>query len=158
MFDYTPMSEEAAQQARYRLLDDGEYEAVIEKATHKVSSKGNNMLELEITAFDRNNVPVRLKDYLIFTDSMSWKIRHCCDSVDLLKEYEEQKFTPELLVGKATRILVSSQKGQIIPVEKLNGKPPGSVYPDKNVIYDYVKKENQKPLVAGFKDDLDVPF
>lgn len=155
MFDYTPMTEEQAQKERYHLLEDGEYDAVAVKVTHRISPAQNNMFEIDWHVFDKSGQPVEVKDFLVFTNKMMWKVIHCADSCGILKEYEDKKFTPELLQGQHSRVLVSQQKGNPIPSDKLRGKPEGTCYPDKNVIYDYVKMENQKKL---FKDDQDIPF
>ncbi len=58
MFDYEPMSEQDALKARFQLLNDGEYDAVIDKAEARVSSGGNNMIEVHLTIFDETGKPI----------------------------------------------------------------------------------------------------
>lgn len=155
MFDYPVLTEEQAQKERYNLLPDGEYEAYAAKVTHRVSPAGNNMFEVLWHVFGKSGQPVEVKDFLVFTTKMMWKVIHCADSCGIIKDYEEKKLTPELLQGQNSRVLISQQKGVPIPSDKLRGQPEGTCYPDKNVIYDYVKLENQKKI---FKDDQDIPF
>jgi hypothetical protein len=65
-----------------------------------------------------------------------------------------------MLPGRNVRVILGTQIGNEIPADKLNGKPPGSRYPDKNVVQDYVKKADQKAVskpVDDFQDDL-IPF
>ena len=160
MFDYEPMSEQDAMKARFQLLEDGEYEAVIEKAEARLSSTGNNMIEVHLNVYDATGKPNPIRDYWVFTPNMMWKAIHGSDSAGLAKEYEERKFHPDMLPGRNVRVILGLQRGNEIPADKLNGKPPGSRYPDKNVVQDYVKKADQKAVskpVDNFQDDL-IPF
>jgi len=62
MFDYEPMSEQDAMKARFQLLEDGEYEAVIEKAEARLSSTGNNMIEVHLNVYDATGKPNPIRD------------------------------------------------------------------------------------------------
>lgn len=162
LFDYEVLTEDQANKERYQLLNDGMYPAVIKRVEHKVSSTGNNMYELDLDVYDENGRNHFIRDYVVFTRSMSWKVIHFADSTGTLAEYESKKFTPDLLLNKSCVVMLKTQQGGEIPSEKLNGKPVGSRYPDKNVIQDYVKKCDQVAQKKVANSDLpfndDLPF
>jgi hypothetical protein len=166
MFNYDVMTEEAAMQKRYHLLPDGEYDAVIATSEDKVSANsGNPMMDMTLDVYDLQGVPHTVRDFLVFTENMMWKVIYCADSAGLLKEYEEKKFCSELVKGKTVRVKITTEVGGEIPQDKLKGKSPGSRYPDKNKVAYYIKKGDQKssspPLKTEddpFADDSDIPF
>lgn len=162
MFDYDVMTEEEAMKERFQLLDDGEYDAVIDTISERLSSTGNNMIEVNLSVYDKNGKPHPIRDFWVFTPKMMWKIIHGCKSAGLSVEYENKTFNPVMLSGKCVRVLISTQTGKMIPNEKLNGKPQGSVYPDKNSVDDYIAcmtnvTKASQPVDDGF-GDKDVPF
>ena len=157
MFNYEVLTEDEAMKERYQLLSDGDYQGVIKKATCKTSYSGNNMLELEVDIYDENGKVHPIKDFLVFTKSMLWKVIHCTQSSGTFEQYEQKKLTPELLENKNIIASIRIQKGSEIPIERLNGKPEGSKYPDKNVVLDYIKKEGfevKQKEEDIFDDDL----
>lgn len=161
MFHYEVMSENEAMQERFHLLKEGEYDAIISASQDTVSANsGNPMMDMTVSVFDDNGKSHDVRDFLVFTKTMMWKVVHCADSAGLLPEYEAQKFCSDTVTGKRVRVKVAVEQGGIIPDDKLKGKAPGSRYPDKNKIEDYVRKEDQKPLEnsgTAFLDD-DTPF
>ena len=165
-FIYEPMSEEAAINARFKLMDEGSYKGVIEHVESKQSQKGNPMLVVTLRVWNADGLPSELTDYIVSMPSMIWKLRHLCESAGLLKEFEEKKFQPDMLLGKNVMVMIKTQPGKEIPYDKLNGKEPGAKYPAKNVIDDYITlRENSsngmKPLPeekALFDNDTDLPF
>ncbi len=161
MFTYDPITEEQAMRERYQLLPDGEYDGVIEKAEARVSGSGNPMIDTTITVYDKQGRTHSIRDFLVFTPNMQWKAIHCAKSCGLEKEYEEKKFCPEIMVKKNVRVLLGSQTGKVIPTEKLNGKAPGALYPDKNVIEDYLARNGETVNKVTAQDDFisdDIPF
>lgn len=164
MFAYDVMSEREAMQERFQLLKEGEYDAVIESSQDKVSaSSGNPMMDITLQVFDENGKPHAVRDFLVFTKTMMWKVVHFADSAGLIQAYEEQKLCSDVAIGNQVRVKITIEEGGFIPKDKLKGKPIGSKYPDKNKVDDYVKKEDQKPLASNasdadpFKDD-DISF
>jgi len=160
MFSYDVMTEEEAMRERFQLLEDGEYNAVITRAEARISTNsGNPMIEVDLDVYDKNGRAHVVRDFLVFTRSMTWKVIHCTNAVGLQKEFESKQLQPEMLVNKNVRVMVSVQAGGLIPTDRLKGKPEGSKYPDKNVIQDYVGQtelslvEKEEP----FFDDS-VPF
>jgi hypothetical protein len=165
-YNYQPLSEEEAQRKRYKLMDDGIYQATIEHAEGKLSSSNNPMGVFYLRVWDKSGHPKEIKDYIPFIDSMMWKLRHLADASKLIKEFEDRKFRPELAIGKEVYVNIKTQSGKEIPLDKLNGKAPGAKYPDKNVVDDYVVKESSDNKAESkghadlpFDDDLDsIPF
>lgn len=164
-FDYNAMTEDEVQKARFQLLDGGEYDAIVDAATHEVSSKGNQMIKLSLSVFDPNGVIVPVFDYLVFTNQMMWKVKHFCDSAGLEKEYMDKKFDALLADRQNVRVKLIVQEGSFIPEAKLNGKPQGSRYPTKNAVEDYLirtpgtqaRNLSKLPEKDDF-DDKDIPF
>jgi hypothetical protein len=164
-FSYIPMSEQQAMDERYNLLKEGEYDAVITASEDRVSiNSGNSMMDMMISVFDDEGREHAVRDFLVFTPKMMWKVIHFADSAGLSQLYSKGQLCSELAVGNRVRVKITIEKGGVIPDDKLNGKPVGSVYPDKNKIEDYVKNVLQKPLPAksgaNLLDQLDedVPF
>ncbi len=154
MFAYDILTEEQAMQERFQLIKEGEYDAIISASSDTVSANsGNPMMDMTVSVFDEAGKSHDVRDFLVFTKTMMWKVVHCADSSGLLKEYEEGKFCSEVVIGKRVRVKINVEQGGIIPEDKLKGKPLGSKYPDKNKIEDYVKKEDQKPLASNTSDD-----
>lgn len=160
MFAYQIMSEYEAMQERFQLLKEGEYDAVVNESQDKLSSSGNPMMDMTVTLWDSDGKQHDIRDFLVFTTQMMWKIIHFANSAGILEEYEAGKLCSQVAINKHVRVKVTIEQGKEIPVDKLNGKTPGSKYPDKNKIEDYIKKEDQKPLEANGSDfdDKDVPF
>jgi hypothetical protein len=140
-FSYEPMTEEQAQQERYSLLKEGEYEATVEKFEGKMSSTNNRMIVLSLNVYDKAGIVHQMTDYLPLTPKMAWKLINHCKSGGLFAEYENKTWRPQMSVGKMFCVKVAVEPGSKIPTDKLKGKPEGSVYPDRNVIRDYVKQQ-----------------
>lgn len=152
MFSYQPLSEQQCNEARFQLLKDGVYEAVVKKAEYQESKSGNPMFKLTLDVFDDKGTVFFITDYLVFTPQMMFKIKHFCDSADLKEEYESGRFChPDLAVQRNVFVKIKTQKGKEIPDEKLGDKPKGSLYPDKNIVDDYV-------LIDKMRHKEDEPF
>lgn len=162
MIQYEAISEQEAMQERFQLMKEGEYDAVITASTDAISANsGNSMMDMTVSVYDENGKSHDVRDFLVFTKPMMWKIVHFADSAGILKEYEEGKLCSEVAIGKRVRVKITVEEGGEISQDKLKGKPLGSKYPDKNKVEDYIKKEDQKPLEDKQEDpfqDDDVPF
>ncbi len=153
MFAYEVMNEQQAMAERFQLLKEGEYDAIITSSEDKVSANsGNPMMDMTVTVFDKQGKAHDVRDFLVFTKAMMWKVVHFADSAGCLPGYEDGKLCSEMAIDKHVRVKVAIESGKEIPQDKLNGKPMGSKYPDKNKIEDYIKKD-ENALV-----DDDVPF
>lgn len=156
MFSYEVMSEFDAMQERFQLLKEGDYDAVISGSIDTVSANsGNPMMSMIVSVYDDSGKPHDIKDFLVFTKSMMWKVVHFVNSAGLLNEYQEQKLCSEVAIGKRVRVHITVEEGGVIPDDKLKGKAPGAKYPNKNKIEDYiVKKEGSEDSL----EDSDIPF
>jgi hypothetical protein len=165
MYTFTPMSEEEIQSSG--LLEDGIYEFEVIRSTRKTSKSNNPMAELQLKIWDKEGKIHTIFDYLVFSTIPLniRKVKHFCDAVGLQEQYKLGQM-PEELSGYSGKAHIIIQKGNEIPSEKLNGKPVGSLYPDKNVVDDYmmidevsIKNESHSKGHADLSiDDDSVPF
>jgi hypothetical protein len=156
MFHYEVMSAQEANAERFQLLKEGQYEGVITSSTDTTSSKGSPMMDMTVSVYDENGKSHEIRDFLVFTKPMMWKVVHFADSANVSKEYEAGKLCSEVVLNKRVMVKIGIENGGEIPADRLKGKPAGTRYFDKNKIEDYLKKEkhgNAEP----FEDD-DVPF
>ena len=153
MFVYNVMSEQEAIEERFNLFKEGEYDAFISASHDKQSSTGNAMMDMTLQVFDDAGKARYVRDFLVFTKTMMWKVIHFADSAGLLKQYEDGKLCSEVAIGNRVRVKIGIEEGGEIPQDKLKGKAAGSKYPDKNKVEDYIKKEDQKPLPQKAEDD-----
>lgn len=159
MFAYDVMSEQEAIEERYNLLKEGEYDAVVFNSQDKTSSNsGNPMMDIILQVFDEQGKVRHVRDFLVFTKSMMWKVIHFSDSAGILDKYEEGKLCSEVAVGKRVRVKITAEDGVEIPLDKLKGKQPGSKYPDKNKVEDYIKKNVKNTLDHEYDpfDDIEL--
>ena len=162
MFDYEVLTEEEATQERFQLLPDGEYHSVCQSSIDKISqNSGNPMMDIIWSVYDSNGKSHPVRDFLVFTKSMMWKVIHCAESTGKLQEYNDKKFCSDIIRGASCILRIGTEKGGLIPDDKLKGKAPGARYPDRNKVEDYVVgKVSMKPPVStddSFIDD-DIPF
>ena len=159
MFQYDVMSEQEAMSERFQLLKEGIYEAVVTESQDKRSSSGNPMMDMTLTVYDDLGKTHEVRDFLVFTKPMMWKVVHFADSAGCLPGYEDGKLCSQLAINKRVMVKIAIEEGKEIPLDKLNGKPQGTKYFDKNKVEDYIKKEDQKPSSgATFQDDDIPPF
>lgn len=165
MFTYEIMSEKEALSERFNLLEAGEYDAVIIKSIDTESKSGNPMMDMTVCVYDKSGKEHQIKDYLVFTRTMMWKVIEFCKSANILDVYESGKLCSDVAVNRTVRVKVSIEQGKEIPVEYLRDKPIGSKYPDKNKIdiylkinenADHKKIDNNKNNFEIIDDDL--PF
>lgn len=163
-FNYQPMTEQEALNERFQLLKDGIYDAVITKSEDRQSSSGNPMMDMTVSVYDDNGKEHSVRDFLVFMPVMMWKVINCAKSAWVLKEYEAGEFCSQVVIRKRVKVKIVTEPGKEIPVDKLNGKPRGSLYPDKNKIEDYISDDDEAALnhdnTNAMNNDLndDVPF
>jgi hypothetical protein len=160
MFHYEVYTEQQANQERFQLLKEGEYDAVIASSVDKTSANsGNPMMDMTISVFDADGKQHDVRDFLVFTKAMMWKVIRFSQAAGLTKDYEAGKLCSEVAIGNRVRVKVSIEQGSEIPADKLKGKPAGSRYPDKNKIDDYIVVSTGSPTtdVPPFPDD-DIQF
>jgi hypothetical protein len=121
------------------------------------------MYEVDLDIYDVNGVIRSVRDFWVFSRTMSWKVIHAAEACGLIEEYKNKTFLPEVIRNKNCLVSVRTQEGKEIPMDKLKGKPVGSKYPTKNVINDYLKL-NQSDINAPVKNKVedqfsdDIPF
>lgn len=118
------------------LPDNSIYDFDVLKAIEKKSKQGNDMIEINIGLYVTESIGPRIFDYLL--PSMEAKLRHFCDTVGLLREYESGRLNAEMCDGRSGKVKIGIQKGKPKPGTDGN-------YPDKNVVKDYVCRP-AKPL------------
>jgi len=163
MFDYTVMSKEEAEKARYSLLDKGTYEAALKVIEDRLSKNGDPQIILNVNVYDKNGNIHIIKEWLTFSKKMMWKVLHCMKACGLQDEYTSKKFQPLMLDNKVVKVSVGIQKGQPIPDHKLGDRPPGTFYPDQNCIDDYCVSVNHEPsklnpIKSDPEFDSEIPF
>ena len=161
-FSYTALTESEAMAERFQLLKEGEYDAVITSSKDTISANsGNNMMDMTVTVFDNDGRSHDVRDFLVFTKPMMWKVVHFANSANIFNEYQAGNLCSDIVVNKSVRVKIGIEKGKEIPMEKLNGKTSGSCYPDRNKIESYIIKNvsvtGENPKDSDIKDD-DIPF
>ena len=160
MFAYPVMDEEQAMNERFQILKAGEYDAVVQTSEDKVSANsGNPMMDITLSIYDAEGNTHPVRDFLVFTKSMMWKVIHCANSSGLANIYQQQKFCSLALLGRRVRVKLGIEEGKEIPHDKLNGKPSGSKYNAKNKVEDYIQVGNHATVANALQEsDDDVPF
>ena len=155
---FQPYSREEAEKKRSTLMPEGRYNARIVTAEEKVSNSGNDMIELEVEVYGPEG-KVIIRDWLLNTDRMAWKLQHFAEACKLEKKYERGELTADDCEGQscAVEVTVETQK----PTAKYPNPRP------QNRITDYMAQEfaHVAPPSTGGKattsekiDDDDVPF
>lgn len=158
-FQYDVLSEQEAMAERFQLLKEGEYDAVISESTDKVSANsGNPMMDMTIKVYDASGTAHEVRDFLVFTKKMMWKVVHFAESAGISRIYESGKLCSDNVINCRVKVKIGVEEGKEIPAEKLNGKPAGAKYSDKNKVEDYIKHSGSKSKVETVDEDEDVPF
>lgn len=120
--NFTPKTEEELNKSV--LLQKGEYDFEVMKAEEALSKSGNDMIKLTLKVYGPNGETAHVYDYLLV--AMEFKLKHFCDSVGLVAEYESGQLTADMCGGRAGRCKLAVETDA-------SGK-----YDDKNVVKDYV--------------------
>ena len=163
MLNYQVMSEKEAMEERFCLLKEGIYDAVITESQDKVSQSGNPMMDITLAVYDDNGKTTNVRDFLVFTPKMMWKVINFSKSSGLMEGYISGKLCSEMVINQRVKVKISVESGGLIPEDKLKDKPLGAKYPDKNKVEDYLERDLSAEKVEKFKselidDDVDVPF
>jgi hypothetical protein len=147
MFSFDSKTDEQIADIQNRkLLTDGIYPFIVKTYEPRISKTGNSMLEIMVGVLDSEGNERNIKDFLLATDTMIFKLKHFCEAIGMHKEYAAGRFDPAKCLGRTGKCVIGLQKG--------NEKPDGTgYYPDRNSIKDYVKAEmvEDKP---PFDDDI----
>lgn len=145
---YTPKSEE--QLDREGLLQPGEKDFEIVEVSDKPSKSGSAMYTLKMHVFDEDGSTRIVWDYIVFGNNYGErKFRHAASACGLIQEYEAGALTHSAFMGKCGRCEIDIQEAS-------------GGYGAKNVVKDYVKREEGAPPVTrSAKDELEgdlIPF
>lgn len=119
---YTRMTDE---EDKMRLvLPAGEYPFAILSVEQKKTKAGDNeMLCLELIAFDINGRERKVKDWVVFMDSFMWKFKHLCETCGLKDKYDENLVEAKDFLGKHGIVKLSvadyEKNGDIMKVNKV---------------------------------------
>jgi hypothetical protein len=120
------------------------------------------MMEMTVTVFDEQGMPHDIKDYMVFTKSMMWKVIQFSNCAGLLEVYQKGNLCSDTVIDARVKVKVEIEEGKLIPADKLKDKPLGSTYPSKNKIASYLKKDDKLAQQDNFVPDTglddDVPF
>jgi hypothetical protein len=137
---FTPRTEEEIKMSK--LLHPGLYKYEVINAKERTSKTGNPMIELTLKVYDDKGRMFLINDYLL--ESMQFKLIHFAKSNNLFNEYESGEIKDFHCLNKKGTVEIDIQSGK--------EKPDGTFYNDKNVVKDYICKENDNFV------DSEIPF
>jgi hypothetical protein len=150
-FTFTPLSDEEIQAVKNRsLMPNGVYPFVVKSAEHAISQSNNPMIKVTLAVMDKEGNERLIPDWLLATDTSIEKLKHFCDSIGLVETYARGSFEPHEFLNRSGRCLVGIQKGKT--------KDDGSIFPDKNSIKDYIKRDVRSPLPEKSELNDDIGF
>ena len=112
------------------LLEKREYEFNILSAKDEISEKGNQMIKLTVEIFKDGEKVAQIFDYLL--EKVAYKLRHCASACGLIDKYDTGNLEAMMFVGLGGKCIIEIQKDK------------DGIYPDKNGIKDYVKKDDKE--------------
>src|ERR1700733_67692 len=92
--------------AKAGLLEKGHYDFCVLHALEKKSEASNNMIELQLQIFDTNSKERIVKDWLVDTDTMHYKIKHFCEATNQLDIYTNDLLNAKACLGKNGRLIL----------------------------------------------------
>lgn len=145
VMEFEPKTEQEV--AEGALAPAAEYDFDVLDAEDTVSKSGNPMIKVNIGLYINGVVKNRVFDYLL--PAMEAKLRHFCDTVGLLSQYEAGTLEAADCIGRSGRV-------------KIVIDPAKGSYPAKNSVKDYVCRA-AKPLAAqqsepDVVDEQEIPF
>lgn len=145
---FEPQTDE--QIASSGLLPNGVYDFEIAGAKDKISSKGNEMIEVNLAVYDPDGSIRKIRDWIM--PQMAKKFKHFHNATGMMAKYESGSLVASDVVGKVGKCMVITK-----PYTNKDGLEVFS-----NGIDDYVKQENlapgEKPALPKEVDDDSIPF
>lgn len=155
----TPVSKEVADAGgSFAPWRAGDYDFEVHDAADDRSKSGNDMVKLTLHVFNAEGNKRTVFDYLLQDEKAQWKVRHFCEAIGILAEYEAGDLDPFDMVGK---------QGQL----KLRVKAAQGDYPANNAVQDYIPKNGEvkasprpaaprREATPQIQDDLsdEIPF
>ena len=132
------------------LLEDGEYSAIIDTITEKLTAPGKfdkngkpitqkKMLEIDLLVADMDGRERKVKDWIMLEGDMSWRFRHLCVACELIDDYENNSIDIDEIKSKVVCVLIKQRKGK----DQYNNDVV------RNTVVDYFKVAN-----ADLNDDI----
>jgi len=105
---FAPRSEEElrAEAEKRGAWPNGVYDAEIVSAEEKISSKGNDMIEMTLNVY-HEDTQRQMKDWLV--EAMAFKLRHCCDAAGLSDAYEAGTLDAWQLESKSVKVKLTTE-------------------------------------------------
>lgn len=153
-YNVNPMTEEELN--AFDVIEEGIYDFEVLKAERQTSKSGNPMAKLQLNVWDKTGKSIVVFDYLVFSSVKfcTRKVKHFCESANISDDYLKGTIREELeqLSGKVH-----------IGIQESMPNPKGGYYPSKNVVIDYITKDNaSQSIVHKVEDDSflneEIPF
>lgn len=127
---FEPMNEQQAQRASSGCFDPGTFPFGVLDVEAKDSSAGNPMLVVKLKV--QTNEGVRqVREYIMLTGAMAWKLRKLCEALGILPQYETGVLDEQEMVGLYGKAEFDIEEGN-------NG------FPDKNRVREYIPATEQR--------------
>ena len=104
MFNFAPKSD----QELLDLLKDGEAQYIVVGAKVSTSQSGNEMLTLDLKVMDSTGKEKEIKDFLVESESMRWKIKNFCYSCGLENQYDHGRITINDLKERTGKLIIKT--------------------------------------------------
>lgn len=150
---YTPMTEK--EDSERNLTEKGDYRFVVDKMlVRRTKDQAHSMVEVEVV-LQLPSGEKKIKDWMVLSDQMKWKLRHFAKSIGQLEKYD---------LGILEERDCLNQYGLLKLGQKLftpnDGNDPYMV----NNVLDYLAPQAQTQTIAQIESnppsfgDKDVPF
>ena len=145
---FVPKSAEDAD--AFGLLKPGVYDFCVQSADDGVSKAGNEMIVVDLAIEDADGDVSVVRDYLVGSDGMAYKVRHFAESTGLVALYDKGDMPASAVKGAVGRCKIA--------IEPAKGE-----YRAKNKVVDYVAPQTAEAKAAIKKqtaelDDDSIPF
>lgn len=134
-----------------KLLPDGDYDFEVLDAVEKQDANGRDYISLKLGVWNSSGKQEWVFNNLSSADSMQWKLRHFCEAVGIVKDYETGNINAQNLIKLCGKFKVYTRKDK------------AGQHPDRNDVKDYIPRAVELPA-QGIKqekppvDDDDMPF
>ena len=158
MIRNTPMTDEEIAALSNSAWEDGIYPFTVVEATEGRSSKGNDMITLELDVHKGGQTRA-IKAWLVFIESMQWQVKAFYESIDGLRTYESGQVDANKLIGRKGLCELNSEESE----DRETGKLTGKFYNRVKTYEKPVAGQDTTPAKANpISDDLDdvdsIPF
>ena len=131
--NFLPKSEGDCKKS-FQPIPKGEYDFEILDASDEKSSRGNDMIKINLAIWQGDKVLCRVFDYLL--PAMEAKLRHACDTCGLLDRYQSGNLSASDFIGRTGKVKIKIIKAT-------------EQYPAKNAVEDYVLRPAKALSQAG---------